>query len=412
MNPTPKSVAAIATLALLTSAALLSAGPLNPPAGPVAPSYKTLGEVEPRIAVSATSTPGDADSLFKITQPGSYYLTANITGVSGKHGIEIAQVAVTLDLNGFTMFGAPGTLDGIHVSGVTPPDIVVRNGTLQSWRNDGVDASNAYNSKISGISVTLCVQAGIKVGNAAVVTDCSVSLCATGFSAGDECVFERCIATQSLSGDGFDVGSFGSLAKCVSSRGAGIGFDVGGSGSIRACVANENAGSGFSTGESVIVECLAQANGVHGFSDVASTIDRSDSRANSANGFDLTSSVIRGCKATENTQNGILARNTCTVARNTCYTNGSGGIGAGIRVEQTRNRVEDNVCTNNDIGIDCVGLDTFLARNLCKDNTTNWNIAAGNVCLVVQATETIAAIVGNAGGLSPGSSSPFANFTY
>lgn len=404
----------LATLAssvvLVTSSA--QAGPLNPPAGPVTSTGKTLTEVEPRIVINATNTPGDADSLFKITQPGSYYLTGNITGVSGKHGIEIAQTAVTLDLNGFTMFGAPGTLDGINVSGATLPDIVIRNGTLQSWRNDGVDASNSFNVRVSNVKVTLCVQAGIKVGHAAAVTDCSVSLCASGIKAGNECILERCHATQSLSGDGFDIGSFSVLSMCVASRGSGIGFDVGASCLIRGCVANENGVSGFSTSDSSIVECLAQANGSHGFSDVASIIERCESRSNGASGFNLLSTIIRGCLASANTQHGIVATNTCIVTGNLCGINGTGGIGAGIRVVEARNRIEDNVCTNNDVGIDCIGFDTFLARNLCKDNGTNWNVAAGNVCLVVQATETVAAIVGNSGGLSPGSSNPFANFTY
>jgi len=60
----------------------VNAGDLNPPPGPVASTMKTLSEVEPRIAVNSINTPGDADSLFKITQPGSYYLTGNITGVA------------------------------------------------------------------------------------------------------------------------------------------------------------------------------------------------------------------------------------------------------------------------------------------------------------------------------------------
>ena len=49
----------------------------TPPAGPVA---STPGP-EPRTAVNAASTPGDADSLYRITQPGSYYLTENLAGV-------------------------------------------------------------------------------------------------------------------------------------------------------------------------------------------------------------------------------------------------------------------------------------------------------------------------------------------
>ena len=86
-------------LAVAGSATLL-AGPLDPPAGPIAPTYKTLTEVEPRTAINASNTPGDIDSLFKITQPGSYYLTGNIQSVVGTHAIEICNDNVTMDCNG------------------------------------------------------------------------------------------------------------------------------------------------------------------------------------------------------------------------------------------------------------------------------------------------------------------------
>ncbi len=40
----------------------VSAGDLNPPSGPVTPTMKTLTEVEPRIAINATNTPGSGNS--------------------------------------------------------------------------------------------------------------------------------------------------------------------------------------------------------------------------------------------------------------------------------------------------------------------------------------------------------------
>src|SRR5437868_1893082 len=69
----------LAAWSLAATGALVSvAGPLNPPAGPVAPSYKTLTEVEPRIAVNATNTPGNSAYSYRITQQGSYYLTGDV----------------------------------------------------------------------------------------------------------------------------------------------------------------------------------------------------------------------------------------------------------------------------------------------------------------------------------------------
>src|SRR5262245_60152694 len=108
------AAAAIGAIAAIT---LGVSGPLDPPAGPVGPTYKTLAEVEPRVAISAATTPGDADSVFRIGQSGSYYLTGNVTGISGKAGIEIAVGGVTVDLMGFELAGVPGSLDGVRGPG-------------------------------------------------------------------------------------------------------------------------------------------------------------------------------------------------------------------------------------------------------------------------------------------------------
>ncbi|MBC7772077.1 MAG: hypothetical protein H7210_06265, partial [Pyrinomonadaceae bacterium] len=108
------------------------AGPLDPPAGPVTPTFKTLSEVEPRTAINTANTPGDADSRFKITQPGSYYLTGNITGVAAKSGIEIAASGVSLDLNGFDLVGVPGSLDGITLAANNFNGLEIRNGSVRS----------------------------------------------------------------------------------------------------------------------------------------------------------------------------------------------------------------------------------------------------------------------------------------
>ena len=69
----------VLVVAALAGAVWVRAGDLNPPAGPITPTQRT--------PIGASTTPGDADSLFRISQPGSYYLTGNITGnVSGSVG--------------------------------------------------------------------------------------------------------------------------------------------------------------------------------------------------------------------------------------------------------------------------------------------------------------------------------------
>src|SRR5689334_2327995 len=100
-----KPVLPICAVALLAGAWVASAGPLDPPAGPVAPTMKTLSEVEPRIPIHSLP--------LTISQPGSYYLAENITAAGG--GITISADYVTLDLMGFSLSGAPG--DGITATG-------------------------------------------------------------------------------------------------------------------------------------------------------------------------------------------------------------------------------------------------------------------------------------------------------
>src|SRR5262245_16845588 len=117
--------------------AWVSAGPLNPPLGGVAGTYKTLTEVEPRTAISPANTPGDADSVYRIAQPGSYYLTGNITGVTGKAGIEIAANNVTLDLGGFTLSGVSGALSGVTAPSIQT-NITIRGGIIAGWPQSGV----------------------------------------------------------------------------------------------------------------------------------------------------------------------------------------------------------------------------------------------------------------------------------
>src|SRR5690349_15205092 len=111
-----RATVTLSVLTLVAAAGLLTAGPLNPPAGAPAPTYKTLSEVEPRTPINAATTPGSATALYRISAPGSYYLTGNLAGASALNGVEIAASGVTIDLRGFEVAGAPGSLAGICVT--------------------------------------------------------------------------------------------------------------------------------------------------------------------------------------------------------------------------------------------------------------------------------------------------------
>jgi len=309
-------------------------GSLTPPGAP-APTMKTLDQVEPRTPIDATHTPGDADSLFKITQPGSYYLTANITGVNAKYGIEIAASGVTVDLNGFDLVGVAGSLDGVAVTPLNLVNINVRNGSVRSWGGNGINLLDAATS-----------------------------------------------ATN--------------VADIVASQNAGGGIKMGFGGTITRCTCYNNTGFGIAGASgTVITECASNTNGSHGIT--------------TGSGCTISRNTVRS-----NVGDGINFFNQCLVLNNTCSLNGNGaGDGAGIHatVGGSDNRIEGNNCTGADRGIDVDTAGNIIVRNTCSGNTTNWDVVAGNVILVVSAT-TAAAVTGNSGGTAPGSTDPSANFTY
>ncbi|MFT3685179.1 MAG: hypothetical protein QM783_09685 [Phycisphaerales bacterium] len=119
-----------------------SAGPLNPPAGAVGSTGRTLDEVYNKIAPPGgadgrTPIPGGS-SPYTITQGGSYVLTGSITLPSGGNAIIInvpAGADVAIDLNGFSINGSTDTSQGIIGTGNVPASITIRNGTFNGHVN-------------------------------------------------------------------------------------------------------------------------------------------------------------------------------------------------------------------------------------------------------------------------------------
>jgi len=414
------------------------AGPLNPPAGPVTSTYKTLTEVEPRIAINATNTPGDADSLFKITQPGSYYLTGNITGVVGKHGIELAASGVTLDLSGFDLVGVPGSLDGASAT-VGVNNVTVRHGSLRSWGDEGLDFTNGSSIVVEGVSVLTCAGFGISVNTNSTVSHCRVSSNgAGGIATGSNCLVTGCAAHGNTGAGGILAFVGCRVVDCAAFANTGNGISAQNGSTITGCSSTSNSASGFSVNNGcTITNCSASGNDTHGFSGADGvTISGCSASSNFGSGIVVANGgAISSCTARSNAVDGIVGNNfttisSCSVIGNTgdgievlnrCYVfaNQCGGtINApvpnttGIHAGGTGNRIEANVLTGNARGLDIDSAGNLIIRNTATGNTINWDISATNRGQFVIAIGGGAAFAGSTGGAPVGSTDPWVNFSY
>lgn len=369
------------------------AGPLDPPSGAVASTYKTLSEVEPRIAINATNTPGDANSLFRITQPGSYYLTGNITGVSGKSGIEIAAARVTLDLNGFSLVGVTDSLDGIVNDSSSRNGLIVRNGTVASWGQDGIHLANSTSASfiIEDISAISNASDGI-FANGALVRNCHVALNTlngiTGVSAAIGCV------ARDNGAQGIQVTNGGTISECTAFENGTYGLYASNGVNITNCCSYNNVGSGIILfGDGLIKNCSTSSNGGDGINGQAGT-------------------TIIDCVSSDNAADGIVVLNDSLVRGNTCNGNASDGI----FVSSTNNcRIEGNIMNDNGRGLHVIGAGNVIVRNTASANTVvNWSIAANNVVgpILNRTAPASAAISGDSAVSSLGSTDANANYTH
>lgn len=390
-------------LAISATAGPALAGPLSPPAGSIAPTYKTLGEVEPRKTIDAANTPGDADSVFRITTPGTYYMTGEILVPPGKRGIEIATDDVTLDMNGFRIGGFAGTLEGIAVvSSIDRANITVRNGLINNMQSTGIQltpvgGTESHNCRVEDVRVWNCTGGGISVSTSSVVRNCQVSRCGNpGISAGFSCLIEGCTA-----GDGTGTGIYAAnnsvITRCTSLSNAGSGFQLAYRATIRESAATLNQTGIVALSDSLITDCVSSEN----------TLDGIFSGGEGG--------LITRCNVSLNGRHGISVYGKCTVRQNNCFVNSfANGTGANIYISGSQNRIEENNCTNADFGIQATGAANIIIRNTCSSNTTNWSIAANNVvgAIVDRTSPGSAAINGNSAPDSSGTSNPNANFTY
>jgi hypothetical protein len=309
------SMSCAALMAVVGAAALLGLGPLDPPNGPITSTYKTLAEVEPRIAIQ--SLPGDASSVRVISAPGSYYLTADLVVPNGKRGIRVAGgVSTTIDLNGFTIREqAQSSLEGILVDGAAS-GITIRNGRIRGGTT-AIAASATDDCTVERITVDSASAVGFFLGVGASVSDCTVRACGS---------------------HGINIGNAGIVVRCNVRDNGGVGIDVDDNCIVRDCIAVANASEGISANDGCTVAgCTASGNTGNGINtEGACIVSDSIGRENGGVGIDVDSiAAVRHCIAGKNTGSGITTDNGALLVACAASENNQSGLVAGNGVSVT-----------------------------------------------------------------------------
>lgn len=391
---------ALALTCAFVAATVALGGSLTPPNGPVAPTGKTLTEVEPRILLNSINTPGDAQSMVKITSPGSYYLGENLLVTPSKNGIKVEADDVTIDLNGCRIGGYPGALSGITMSG-TRKNLVIRNGFLRFFAEHGIylnpNGQFASGCRVEDIHVSDCGATGIYMYFHGAVLERIVARNNgdSGIVAGNNSVLMACKAMDNAQ-TGIRTGSGSTVIGCTSSDNGAAGFD----GYITKyvnCTASSNDGGGFICADgSALNGCVAQFNS--GGPGIRVSIG----------------CLVENCVSHDNIAHGIRAEVQCVVRNNVCTENSGVDPMISNILANVGCRVEGNFCMSGRTGIRVEGTHSIIVGNTCSNNSVNWVIAANNFYgpIIDRSSASTAAVSGNAAASTLGTTDPNANFTH
>jgi hypothetical protein len=173
-----------------------------------------------------------------IAAPGSYVLTGNLTPPAGSNGIDVIAADVTLDLNGFQIFGAGAPLS-VGINGLSI-GLTVRNGAVTGF-DTGISAGAS--SKVFQVRVMGNTGTGIS-GSTCLILESTIE--ANGFGvAAQRCKIENNVIVGSAFSGISGMGNLILHNQIIGNIGGGI----------------------FSFGESNITENVINGNGTYGISD-------------------------------------------------------------------------------------------------------------------------------------------------
>lgn len=412
MSHLRKQMLTMMIVAVLSSLPALSqAQGVLTPVGTPAPTMKTLDQVQPSIPVDSTHTPENGSSTYVISQPGSYYLTGNLTGVLNQNTIEIGCDNVTLDLKGYSILGqvvaSQSSRTGVYVSATNAANITICNGNLSQCTH-GIYISKATGVAVQNLHVSGCSQFGIYSNVGAAISHCVIN---ENINAGirleagggtiDHCrlvgnksmaiycplgaTISDCDATSNTS-EGFR-GAYVTLSGCVALNNQfGITLDKS---TITGCTASKNSAYGIYGDSNLISGCLVMENG---------------------NGMRINLSTVQNCQVDANLQDGIMVSDDSRIVNNKCTANGLAGIDVSFIGSHGGNRVEGNTLTQNKYGLQ---VDSGNTKNLIIGNSSSQNkaVSSANFYIPNAAANTVGTIVSSTSALNSATNS-FVNISF
>ncbi|CAE7230924.1 unnamed protein product [Symbiodinium necroappetens] len=143
-----RTTTGLVAVALLLIPGIAIGGDLNPPPGPVRPTMQPLSALEPRRCVN--DLPGDEAAAVIITEPGNYFLRADIQALEGQTGIRIETAGtVNIDLEGCCVLPPWPPQTSVNAISFVPTDLTVQStliltstggnpGMIAGWGADGI----------------------------------------------------------------------------------------------------------------------------------------------------------------------------------------------------------------------------------------------------------------------------------